>query len=44
MQQYKDLVTMQRDMEASASRDFVDPLYSSPVPDTTFFQYRRDTP
>ncbi|GAX73672.1 hypothetical protein CEUSTIGMA_g1123.t1 [Chlamydomonas eustigma] len=43
-QQYKDLLSMQQDMVSSAQRDFVDPLFSAAVPDTTFFQYRRDTP
>ena len=43
-QQYQDLVSLAADMEASARRGYVDPLYASPVNDTTFFHYGRDTP
>eukprot|EP00798_Chlamydomonas_sp_ICE-L_P017658 gene17658-24005_t len=35
---------LQRDMAASAQKDFVDPLYAASAPDTTFFEYNRDTP
>ena len=43
--QYNDLYSMHRDLQSSSYQGGqMDPLYSSPVPDTTFFNYHRDTP
>ncbi|KAG1655432.1 hypothetical protein FOA52_004107 [Chlamydomonas sp. UWO 241] len=43
-QRYWDLVALQRDFESSAARDDADPLFTSGVPDTSFFNYSANTP
>lgn len=43
-QQYKDLLALRADMAATAGQGPLDPLYCSPVPDTSHFKYQRDTP